>query len=172
MAHFRYFILDEDEFDEVQNLTLDFEIPDTFSKAQKYVPRNVRHDAFEEVPSAVGSAIFNALPIDVPFDPIFVFLYLRNGRLPEFVIAYFMGFELPKRTVSKMSLFYRAVHLVSMFREAVVFPKSHFMSQCVDEALDQVAADKLASDKPEVAEEEEEGELVICEDEVEDETMG
>jgi len=129
------FILDQDEQSaSVVRMALDFEIPKNFMHPEKYVPTKIREDAFDDVPRVVAEAIFEAIGLEVPLDPMTIFLYLKTGRLPEFVIAYFMQFELPKRKVTKMYLFYRALHLANMFRESVLVPQPHFLSEVLDTA--------------------------------------
>jgi len=139
-------------------LELDFEIPRNFQNPERYIPGRLREDCFEDVPAAVGSAIFDAIGVDVPLDPMTIFLYLRNGRLPQFVIAYFMEFELPKRKVTKMYRFYRALHLANMFRESVMVPQPHFMSNALDtvavQAVGRRAGDEVSGGAGSAAERE------------------
>jgi len=164
------FILDEQEFEPLTNMKIGFEIPNSFANPDKYMPSKIRDDAFDDVPSVVASAIFDSISIDVPIDPITIFLYLKSGRLPEFVIAFFMQFELPKRKLSNLYLFYRALHLASMFRKAVMIPQDHFMSDALD-AVSVQAVDRRAGEKrdestvmAEHEDDEEEPVLVIDED--------
>ena len=103
-------------------MTLDFELPSFFRDPHKFVPGNLDH-FFEDVPSVVAAAIFEAISDDVPADPSIPLIYLRNNRLPRFVVAWFMA-AMPTegRRLGKSTRFFRALHGIEMFREYVLYP--------------------------------------------------
>lgn len=125
-------VLDGSDNDPLVMRRLDFEVPKSFPNPQKYIPKKIFDYMFEDVPLVVGSAISEAMSPDEPFDSTLTFVYFRNGRLPEFVVAYFMDFELPKRRLSDTTRFFRALHLITMFRMFMVMPDDHFLATDVD----------------------------------------
>lgn len=148
------FILDDDEVQAIKGLRNDFGIPKSFGNSEKYFPVRLDVQSFETVPEVVGNAIFETIGLDVPFDPMATFIYVRNGLLPEFVVAYFMEFQLPKRKISEGSKFYRAMHLISMFREYFIVPKRHFLCEPIaEDAKNEVNVSATVSVVTEIEEE-------------------
>ena len=113
---------------QIRSMELGFELPKNFLNPDKYRPTASFDEAFASVPDVVGSAIFDAMDADVPIDAFNPFIYLRHGRLPEFVAAYFMQL-VSARVRSNMSRFFTAMHLIEMYREYIIIPPSHFMAQ-------------------------------------------
>ena len=113
---------------QIRSMELGFELPKNFLNPDKYRPTASFDEAFASVPDVVGSAIFDAMDADVPIDAFNPFIYLRHGRLPEFVAAYFMQL-VSARVKSNMSRFFTAMHLIEMYREYIIIPPSHFMAQ-------------------------------------------
>ena len=103
-------------------------MPTKFHDPERYNPGRVAPEVFEQVPGVVASAIFNAIDADVVLDPGVVFLYLKQGLLPQFVVAYFMDLQGTRRKISKGTRFFRALYLVHLFREHVILPPPHFLS--------------------------------------------
>ena len=108
--------------------TLDFVIPNNFLHPDKYYPGPVTDEIFDNVPGFIASAIFDAMDADVVLDPGAVFLYLKNGLLPEYVVIYFMEIQGTRRKISTSTRFYRALYMVHMFREYVIVPPPHFLT--------------------------------------------
>ena len=113
MALFICFIGEEDDLEaaEIRSLQLGFEIPRNFLNPDKYRPASIPDEAFAAVPDVITTAIFNVMDAQVPIDAFTPFLYLRNGRLEEFVVAYFMKL-VSARVKSNMSRFFTAMHLI------------------------------------------------------------
>ena len=141
---FFYFPLGEDDemSNQIRALQLGFELPRNFLNPDKYRPERIPDDDFAQVPEVVTAALFNVLDVNVPIDALNPFVYLRNGRLPEFIVAYFMQF-VSRRIKSNMSRFFSAMHLIEMYREYVIVPPTHFMA-----ALDTAAANPDANPDP------------------------
>ena len=106
----------------IRSMTLDFELPSFFRDPHKFVPGNLDH-FFEDVPSVVAAAIFEAISDEVPADPSIPLIYLRNNRLPSFVVAWFMAAMLTGgRRLGKATKFYRALHAIERYREFIMYP--------------------------------------------------
>ena len=118
---------DDDMSAEIRALQLDFEVPRNFLNPEKYQPQPLPEEVLDEVPDVVARAIFDAMPADVPIDAFTPFLYLRNGRLAEYAVVYFMNL-VPRRVKSKMSRFFTTMHLIEMYREYIIVPPSHFLA--------------------------------------------
>jgi len=151
MALFICFIGEEDDVEaaEIRSLQLGFEIPKNFLNPDKYRPASIPDEAFAAVPDLITTAIFNVMDAQVPIDAFTPFLYLRNGRLEEFVVAYFMKL-VSARVRSNMSRFFTAMHLIEMYREYVIIPPSHFLASHDTAAVgqDDQEADKAVAPKP------------------------
>ena len=97
---------------------MDFEPPKNYYAPDRYIAGLVLvpNEAWNAVPNVVANALAQALGPDVPIDPQIAFRYFKNGRLPEFVVCYFMWFQMAKR-LSKATIFFRAFHYLEAFRE-------------------------------------------------------
>ena len=133
---------------QIRSMELGFELPKNFLNPDKYRPTASFDEAFASVPDVVGSAIFDAMDADVPIDAFNPFIYLRHGRLPEFVAAYFMQL-VSARVKSNMSRFFTAMHLIEMYREYIIIPPSHFMAQVDSVAVVRGEAKKEAGETEE-----------------------
>lgn len=74
-------------------------------------------EVWEAVPNVVASTISQVMGPDIPIDPQIAFRYYKNGRLPEFVLCYFMWLQKARRGTSKATIFGRALHYLEAFRE-------------------------------------------------------
>lgn len=99
-------------------LVLDFEPPNRFNP-EKYLDglKPVPDDVWEAVPRVVIDAVSACLGPDVPIDAQIAFRYFKNGRLPEFVVCYFMWLQKARRSTAKSTVFFRAFHYLESFRE-------------------------------------------------------
>lgn len=118
---------EDDETVQIRGMKLGFEIPKNFLNPEKYRPSTIPEAGFAAVPDVISSAVFQAMPAEVPIDAFNPFIYLRNGVLPEFVVVYFMRM-VSVRIKSNMTRFFTAMHLIEMYREYIIIPPSHFMS--------------------------------------------
>ena len=109
---------DGEEARALRALQLEFEVPRNFLNPDKYRPDHVPEDDFGEVPDVITRSIFDVMDANVPIDALNPFIYLRSGRLPEFVVVFFMNM-VAKRVKSKMSRFFHAMHLIEMYREYI-----------------------------------------------------
>jgi hypothetical protein len=116
--------LDEVHFIPGPDYELPFEIPRNFNNPGKYEPRDVPEAAFEEVPNEIGQALFDSIGLEVPNDPLIIFSYVRHGRLSLAVVAYFFHLQ-KKKKLTNQTRFYRAMWLISMFRDYVMLPPLH-----------------------------------------------
>ena len=108
----------EDADDVWRSMTLGFEPP------LKYVPERyvagiipVNPDIWEAVPEVICQTVSTCLGPDVPIDPQIAFRYFKNGRLPEFVVAYFMWMQKAPARTAKSTIFGRALHYLEAFRQ-------------------------------------------------------
>ena len=118
---------DGEEARALRALQLEFEVPRNFLNPDKYRPDHVPEDDFGEVPDVITRSIFDVMDANVPIDALNPFIYLRSGRLPEFVVVFFMNM-VAKRVKSKMSRFFHAMHLIEMYREYIIVPPHHFLA--------------------------------------------
>jgi hypothetical protein len=111
-----------DEFIILSNNTLDFKIPEEYSMKEKKKHSASAGDYIimlnEGVPPVVRDTLFHILPRSVPINPMMPFAYLQDGRLPPFVINFFMSLQSRVgRPVSAIGRFYRSLDLIEAFRE-------------------------------------------------------
>ena len=129
MIGFSFFLTGEEEEDQVESIqdafvrsmTLDFELPSNFLHPERYPNVDLADALFSRVPSVVSSALFDAMPESIPIDPQMPYIFLRQSRLPEFVVAWFMAF-LPKKRVGRMNRFFSSMNAIEQYREFVFFP--------------------------------------------------
>lgn len=138
---------------EIRALKLEFEVPKNFLNPEKYLPEPLPNRVLADVPDVIMTAVFEVMDIDVPIDPFNTFMYLRNGRLPEFVVVYFMNL-VSRHVKSNMSRFFTALHLIQMYREYIINPPSHIMAPIDTAAVHpahsmKTEAAKLKEDKKE-----------------------
>ena len=102
-------------------MKLDFEPPNKFAP-ERYIEglELVPPEVWENVPNVVCSTLAQVLGPDVPIDPQIAFRYFKNGRLPEFVVAYFMWIQKVRRNTAKSTIFCRALHYMEAFREYMI----------------------------------------------------
>lgn len=116
----------EEDVDADFDFLLPFEIPVNFYP-DRYKLGTVPDEVFESVPQAIGDVIFQVLGPDVPLHPQIVFLYLKSGALPHYVINYFMKIQ-KKKGLANMTRFYRALKLVHKYREFSALPPLHYLA--------------------------------------------
>ena len=124
MVSFIHFTGDEDPLDgAIRSLELNFELPNEFRHPEKFNPTDVTDEFIMDVPQVVGAAIFEAIGDNVPINPQVPLIYLQSGRLPQFVVAWFMA-AMPTggKRLAKSTKFFRALHAVERYREYVLFP--------------------------------------------------
>lgn len=92
-----------------------FSIPINFLDGQKYVPSRRMFDRLGIIPRAILRAILVALPPDQPIDPLNCFLAVKTGRLPPWVVIFFIRQQhyLDSPMATK---FFRALHLIEWVR--------------------------------------------------------
>ena len=113
--------------DEIRAMSLGFELPRNFLNPDRYLPEPLSEEFVAGIPDVVSTAVFVAMDANVPIDAFNPFIYLRNGRLPEYVVAYFMTL-VSRRVKSNMSRFFTAMHLIEMYREYIIVPPTHFLA--------------------------------------------
>ena len=119
---------------------LDFEVPKNFHNPDRFKPSGVPDEVFASVPNHVGAAVFEAMDINVPLDPMSVFLYLKEGRLAHFVVIYFMELQGLRRNISQATRFFRAMHFIDMYRSYVMVPPTHYLASLGAQDKDAAAA--------------------------------
>lgn len=99
-------------------MRLDFEPPVKFD-AERWARQvqEVPDVVWEGVPAIICRAITNSIGPEVPIDPVIAFRYFQNGRLPEFVVCFFMWFQKARKKTSKATIFGRAMHYLEAFRK-------------------------------------------------------
>jgi len=110
-----YCFLENPEDAAIRAMTLGFELPRNFNNVDNYSPGNVDQAIFRSVPDVVTAGIMDAIELPV-FDATIPFIFLKHGFLPEFTVVYFMNVQ-PKGRISNSTRFFRALHLVEMYRE-------------------------------------------------------
>ena len=99
-------------------MTLGFEVPRNFHNVDYYRPGNVDPSIFRSVPDVVTAGIIDAIEIPI-YDATMPFIFLKHGFLPEYTVVYFMNVQ-PKGRISNSTRFFRALHLLEMYREYVM----------------------------------------------------
>lgn len=107
---------------------LEFELPTSFANPDKFRPHQIDDAVLARVPEFVSNALFDALDAQVPIDPLSPFIYLRQGKLPHFVVIYFMEIQGMKKNLGNQRRFFQAMHLIEAYREYVIVPPAHFLS--------------------------------------------
>lgn len=102
----------------LRSMTLGFEVPRNFNNVESYRPASVDDEMFRAVPNVITAGIVDAIPDQECFDPLLPFAYLKNGRLAEYTVVYFMNVQRNSR-ISNATRFYRALWLLELFREYI-----------------------------------------------------
>ena len=103
---------------EIRMMALDFEYPTKFIHPDKYKDFDLSEEFFIQIPAVVTSDIMESMGMEIPIDPQMPLVFLRQHRLSEFVVAWFME-NLPKSVrsrVAKSTLFFRALHAIERYR--------------------------------------------------------
>ncbi len=105
----------------LRSMTLGFEIPNRFNNPDKFRPTYVGEDFLRQVPNVISSGLIDAMGADVPIDVMNAFQYLKHGRVPEYVVVYFMNAQ-PATRCSNSTRFFRALHLMEAYRDYILPP--------------------------------------------------
>ena len=141
-------LADASEVEAPQGFMLPFEVPKNFNNPERYNPGEVPEEVFDSVPQYIGDAVFSAMGPEVPLDLYTVFSYLRCGNLPHFVVDYFMTIQ-KKRNLATQTRFFRSLWLIHLFREFMILPPVHHLSQfdaASVQAVGRLAGDDQAQD--------------------------
>jgi len=136
---------DHEGTSEASSFSLPFEIPRNFLNPDRFDPGVVPEEVLDSVPTYIGDTIFEHLGPEVPLDPLSVFLSLRHGGLPEFVVGYFLSIQ-KKKSLSNQTKFYRAIWFIHKFREHMILPPLHFLA--FDTAAVQAVGRLAGADAP------------------------
>lgn len=93
---------------------LGFEVPINFI-AQNYEPEATDHDFLSRVPDIIFGVIRSVLPMSNTIDPITPFYCLKTGKLPMWVVKWFIQSMRPSR-FGNATLFYRSMYLIEQLR--------------------------------------------------------
>jgi len=100
---------------------LPFEIPNHFPDPMRFVPPPGALLRIMTVPNIVMNTLMEAIGPEIPVNALVPFVYLRDGRLPAFVVNYFMEMQGPRR-MANSTRFFRAMHLIEAVRESIIHP--------------------------------------------------
>lgn len=96
-----------------------FSVPNNFLESKKYVPSRRMFSRLGKIPSAVIRALLTALPPETPIDPMNCFIALKTGKLPSWLLIYFVrqqhNLDSPMTTK-----FFRALHLMEWVRAELI----------------------------------------------------
>ena len=93
---------------------LGFEVPINFI-AQNYEPEATDEEFLSRVPDLIFGVIRAVLPMSNTIDPITPFYYLKMGKLPMWVVKWFVQSMRPSR-FGNATLFYRSMYLIEQLR--------------------------------------------------------
>ena len=99
----------------VENDELTFEVPVNFVDHPRYRPTDKEKEFLAATPDLIFKIISNILPKNPTLDPLTPFYYLKIGKLPFFVVKWFIDAQKPSK-LSNMTLFYRAMHCIEAIR--------------------------------------------------------
>jgi len=133
-----YCFLENLEDAAIRAMTFGFEIPRNFHNVDSYRPVNVDEALFRSVPDVVSAGIIDVIDLPI-FDATIPFIYLKHGFLPEFTVVYFMNAQ-PKGRISNSTRFYRALHLVEMYRKYLMGGSGVVVEEREDNLEDQPVA--------------------------------
>jgi len=97
---------------------LGFEPPAHFIDHGRYVATDQdKRSTLDGVPQIIWNIVMHALPRNPTFDPITPFYFFKTGRLPKWVVKWFLKNQ-GKRAdrLSNMTKFYKAMHLIETLR--------------------------------------------------------
>lgn len=100
--------------------TLPYELPINYVDNPRYLPSEEQRAFLEDIPDCIAEAVIDALPVSIPINPFNVFYYVKRGLIPIWVLKWFIRGQGRSRS-SAMTRFYRALHLIEIFREGVYF---------------------------------------------------
>ena len=99
-----------------------FELPNNLRDISKYIPEEEeRRTILAKVPAVVKAAILQCMGPDVPIDAMNTFYYIKRGWIPNFVVIWFIRVQPPASRLRINSIFFKALHLIEMFREEAYF---------------------------------------------------
>jgi len=119
---FSFILPDATEFAIVSANTFSFDPPAKFSSKEVASERDYRALASREpLPDVITAAVKEYLPESLPISPMLVFVYVKQGLLPPFVVNYFISIQ-PGKTTSVSTKFFKALHLIEAYRASVYRP--------------------------------------------------
>lgn len=103
-----------------------FVIPNNFLSNKKYIPSKRMYDRIGEIPRPIIRALLTAFAADIPPDPVNAFVALKEGRLPAWVVIYFIRCQhyLDSPLACK---FFRALYLLEWVRASIVGVEPGFL---------------------------------------------
>lgn len=105
-------------------LKLPFEIPTRPPvRSEKYEKVQLTEEFYKAVPSVVSKPLLEVMGIGIPIDVQMPLAFLREGRLPEFVVAWFLS-ALPKSRLAQTTRFYQALRAIENYREYIWFERA------------------------------------------------
>lgn len=122
----------------IRGMTLGFEIPRNFHNVDSYRPSHIDESLFRSVPDVVTAGIMDVIDLPI-FDATIPFIYLKHGFLPEFTVVFFMNAQ-PKSRISNSTRFYRALHLLEMYRQYLMGESAGVVEEGEVEVDDQPVA--------------------------------
>lgn len=113
-----FHLSDPVEYAYLANNSLTFEMPEQFSSKSLCSPTEQDYSSLlqERMPRVVQRTLLQQLPRAVPINPVIAFGYAKESVLPPFVINYFMSVQAPGRPISKVTRFFRALHMIEAYR--------------------------------------------------------
>jgi len=114
-----------EEFAILSHNTLNFQLPDAYSDKEKKKHSAATGDYLtmlnRGVPRIVSEMVLRTLPRTLPINAMIPFAFVIDGRLPPYVINYFMSIQSPVWKTSgqdkDVGRFYRALDLIESYRE-------------------------------------------------------
>ena len=123
-------------------MCLDFEYPTKLVHPEKYKDLQLSDDFFLQVPAVVTSEILENMGAEIPIDPQMPLIFLRQRRLGEFVVAWFMEFvpTPPRSRFGKATKFFRALEAIEQYRSFLFFPTAGELGAIPDTDSDPILA--------------------------------
>jgi hypothetical protein len=112
-------ITGQDELELLHSTKLKCDIPPDYVESDRNhpSPQDFGRLLHVQVPRVISETLLFCLPREIPIDARGAFGFLRDGRLPHFVVQFFM--DLQKAKVSMQTKFFRALILMEAYRQEV-----------------------------------------------------
>ena len=107
----------------IRGLKLGFQIPTRFVEPAKYENVALSDQFYKDVPSVVSTALLEVLGGTIPIDVQMPLVFFREGKLPEFVVAWFYS-ALPKSKFANSTRFYQALRAIEQYRQYVFYGRA------------------------------------------------